>query len=110
MHQQAPLSDMFGSLAGRSHLISRSMEIIGEEGAGIIVVLSSATADSLTRLIQYRPGTSTGSIDELRDYGVGAQILAELGVHDMILLTNSQQNLVALDGYDLSVVGHRAID
>ncbi len=47
--------------------------------------------------------------EELRDYGVGAQILAELGVHDMILLTNSHHNLIALDGYDLAVVGERAI-
>jgi 3,4-dihydroxy 2-butanone 4-phosphate synthase/GTP cyclohydrolase II len=40
-------------------------------------------------------------MDELRDYGVGAQILAELGVHDMILLTNTQHSLIALDGYGL---------
>jgi 3,4-dihydroxy 2-butanone 4-phosphate synthase/GTP cyclohydrolase II len=40
---------------------------------------------------------------------VGAQILAELGVHDMILLTNTSHNLIALDGYDLSVVEERPI-
>jgi len=44
-----------------------------------------------------------------RDYGVGAQILAELGVHDMILLTNTQHSLVGLEGYDLSIVGERPI-
>ncbi len=46
----------------------------------------------------------------LRDYGVGAQLLAELGVHDMILLTNNAPNPVALDGYNLAVVGQRAIE
>jgi 3,4-dihydroxy 2-butanone 4-phosphate synthase/GTP cyclohydrolase II len=46
---------------------------------------------------------------EQRDYGVGAQILAELGVHDMILLTNTTHSLVGLEGYDLSIVGERAI-
>ena len=46
----------------------------------------------------------------LRTYGVGAQILAELGVHDMVLLTNSHHSLIALDGYDLSVVGQRPIE
>ena len=46
-------------------------------------------------------------IEEFRDYGVGAQILAELGVHDMELLTNSHHSLVALEGYGLSIVGNR---
>ena len=46
---------------------------------------------------------------QLRDYGVGAQILAELGVHDMILLTNTHHTLVALEGYGLSIVGERPI-
>ena len=41
--------------------------------------------------------------------GVGAQILTELGVQDMVLLTNSHHTLVALDGYGLSIVGERPI-
>ena len=47
--------------------------------------------------------------DELRDYGVGAQILAALGIHDMILLTNSHHTPVALGGYGLTIVGERPI-
>ena len=46
---------------------------------------------------------------EQRDYGVGAQILAELGVRDMVLLTNTKHALVGLEGYDLSIVGERPI-
>ena len=49
-------------------------------------------------------------MDELRDYGVGATILTELGVRDMVLLTNTHHTLVGLDGYGLSIVGERAID
>ena len=49
-------------------------------------------------------------MEELRDYGVGAMILAELGVHDMVLLTNTHHTLVGLDGYGLSIVGERKID
>ena len=45
----------------------------------------------------------------MRDYGVGAQILAALGVHDMILLTNSHHTPVALGGYGLAIVGERPI-
>jgi 3,4-dihydroxy 2-butanone 4-phosphate synthase/GTP cyclohydrolase II len=48
-------------------------------------------------------------MNELRDYGIGAQILAELGIHDMILLTNTHHTLVALAGYGLNIVGERPI-
>jgi 3,4-dihydroxy 2-butanone 4-phosphate synthase/GTP cyclohydrolase II len=48
-------------------------------------------------------------MEELRDYGVGAMILTELGVEEMILLTNTHHSLVGLDGYGLSVVGERPV-
>ncbi|WP_336961865.1 3,4-dihydroxy-2-butanone-4-phosphate synthase [Sphingobium aquiterrae] len=112
MHQIAPLADVFGEMSPRSSMLSRSMEIIGEEGAGIIVVLNRHSPNAFTRMFELQTrGTpvTEQEMDELRDYGVGAQILAELGVHDMILLTNSHHSLVALDGYDLAVVGQRSI-
>ena len=46
----------------------------------------------------------------LRDYGVGAQILIDLGISEMILLTNSSRTLVGLDGYGLKVVERRPIE
>jgi 3,4-dihydroxy 2-butanone 4-phosphate synthase/GTP cyclohydrolase II len=45
----------------------------------------------------------------LRDYGIGAQILLDLGLRDLILLSNSQRTLVGLDGYGLTIVEQRAI-
>jgi 3,4-dihydroxy 2-butanone 4-phosphate synthase/GTP cyclohydrolase II len=57
---------------------------------------------------QVRAG-ETPDLEELRDYGVGAQILAELGIHDMILLTNTHHSLVALEGYGLNIAGERPI-
>ena len=45
----------------------------------------------------------------LRDYGVGAQILLDLGVSDMILLSNTKRAVVGLDGYGLRIVGHKPI-
>ena len=47
---------------------------------------------------------------ELRDYGVGAQILLDLGVRDMVLLSNTQRTIVGLEGYGLAVVGQRPIE
>jgi 3,4-dihydroxy 2-butanone 4-phosphate synthase/GTP cyclohydrolase II len=46
----------------------------------------------------------------LREYGIGAQILADLGVHDMVLLTNTPRTIVALEGYGLNIVGRRGIE
>ncbi|MFO1259734.1 MAG: 3,4-dihydroxy-2-butanone-4-phosphate synthase [Sphingomonadaceae bacterium] len=110
MHQLSPLTDVFGEESPRAGILARSMEIIGEEGSGLIVAINRRTPDDFSRLLQVRDGTQPRDMDELRDYGVGAQILAELGVHDMILLTNTHHSLVALDGYGLAVVGQRAIE
>jgi 3,4-dihydroxy 2-butanone 4-phosphate synthase / GTP cyclohydrolase II len=112
MHQLSPFTDAFGEEGPRSGLLERSMKIIGQEGSGIVVVLNRSAPDAFTRMFQMKATNQATSsdMDELRDYGVGAQILAELGVHDMILLTNSHHSLIALDGYDLAVVGERRID
>jgi 3,4-dihydroxy 2-butanone 4-phosphate synthase/GTP cyclohydrolase II len=46
----------------------------------------------------------------LRDYGIGAQILVDLGVKDMILLSNHKRTIIGLEGYGLNVVEQRKID
>jgi 3,4-dihydroxy 2-butanone 4-phosphate synthase/GTP cyclohydrolase II len=45
----------------------------------------------------------------LRDYGIGAQILLDLGIKDMILLTNNRRTVIGLDGYGLNIVEQRTI-
>ena len=87
------------------------MQIIGEEGAGVIVVINRPRADAFTMAVERKAGIRTeADMEELRDYGVGAMILTELGVEEMILLTNTHHTLVGLDGYGLSIVGERPID
>ncbi|WP_420144437.1 3,4-dihydroxy-2-butanone-4-phosphate synthase [Sphingobium sp.] len=111
MHQLSLLDDVYGAQGRRSGLLAKSMEIIGQEGSGLIVILTdNDDGDFVSRCVQAHAGTTPAGMDELRNYGVGAQLLAELGVHDMILLSNSQHSLIALDGYDLSVVGQRPIE
>ena len=112
MHQTSIFADIFGEDGPRSGLLARSMEMIGAEGAGIVVLINRRQSDAYSRVIRARTvgmPEILKTAEELRDYGVGAQILAELGVHDMILLTNSHHNLIALDGYDLAVVEERPI-
>jgi 3,4-dihydroxy 2-butanone 4-phosphate synthase / GTP cyclohydrolase II len=112
MHTMSMFVDVFGEENERSGLLSRSMEAIAAEGAGVIVVINKPMKGIVSRFMQLRAeGKQAGApeIEELRDYGGGAQILTELGVHDMILLTNTHHTLVGLEGYGLSIVGERPI-
>jgi 3,4-dihydroxy 2-butanone 4-phosphate synthase/GTP cyclohydrolase II len=111
MHALSPFSDIFGEGGPRGGLLRRAMEIIGQEGAGVVVVINKPRPDQFTLALQARAGAlAAKDMDELRDYGVGATILTELGVHDMILLTNTHHTLVGIDGYGLSILGERPID
>ncbi|KZE11562.1 MULTISPECIES: 3,4-dihydroxy-2-butanone-4-phosphate synthase [Sphingomonas] len=109
MHALSPFADLFGEGGERGGLLSKSMRIIGEEGAGVVVVINRPRPDGLTLAIHARSGAPVPDMEELRDYGVGAMILNELGVEDMVLLTNTHHTLVGLDGYGLKIVGERPI-
>jgi 3,4-dihydroxy 2-butanone 4-phosphate synthase/GTP cyclohydrolase II len=113
MHTLSMFADIFGEESERANLLSQSMEAIAQEGSGVIVAINRPMLGRMTRSIELKNSVRAGeepATEELRDYGVGAQILAELGVHDMILLTNTHHSLVALEGYGLSIVGERCID
>ncbi|NNM78340.1 3,4-dihydroxy-2-butanone-4-phosphate synthase [Sphingomonas sp. ID1715] len=112
MHTMSMFVDVFGEESERAGLLSKSMEAIGEAGAGVIVVINKPMKGIVSRFMQLRAegkGAGAPEVEELRDYGIGAQILAELGVHDMVLLTNTHHTLVGLEGYGLSIVGEQAI-
>ncbi|WP_267396931.1 3,4-dihydroxy-2-butanone-4-phosphate synthase [Sphingomonas sp. GC_Shp_1] len=111
MHALSPFADIFGEDGCRGGLLRRSMEMIAAEGAGVIVVINKPRADQFTLALQSRAGTlAETDMEELRDYGVGAMILTELGVEEMVLLTNTHHTLIGLDGYGLSIVGERRIE
>ncbi len=110
MHAMSPFGDLFGESGARGGLLRRSMEEIGREGSGVVVVINKPRADAFTMAVETRAGQrARADMDELRDYGVGATILTELGVHDMVLLTNTHHTLIGLDGYGLSIVGERPV-
>lgn len=111
MHALSPFADVFGEDGDRSRMLQRSMEMIAKEGSGVIVIINRQRADGFTTAVRRHAGEQVEvPMEELRDYGVGAMILAELGVHDMILLTNTHHTLVGLDGYGLSIVAERRIE
>jgi 3,4-dihydroxy 2-butanone 4-phosphate synthase/GTP cyclohydrolase II len=113
MHALSMFEDVFARDTERQGLLEGAMRTIGEEGSGVVVLLNRPAPGFATRAIagldKSLPRPDEDMPPEQRDYGVGAQILAELGVHDMILLTNTTHSLVGLDGYDLSIVGERPI-
>ena len=109
MHAVNVLDDALGnSKSGRGDLLRRAMTMLGQEGRGVIVLLREPTPTALSERVRGFIETGT-SQRELRDYGIGAQILIDLGVRDMILLTNVSPTIVGLDGYGLHVVERRAI-
>ena len=105
MHAISIFDDVLGRSGDRKRTLQRSMKAIGENGSGLIVVLMPSRRNALESEIA-SGGRDSG---ELREYGIGAQILADMGVSDMILLSNSKHNVVGLDGYGLSVVEERSI-
>ncbi|MFM9977446.1 MAG: 3,4-dihydroxy-2-butanone-4-phosphate synthase [Sphingomonadaceae bacterium] len=112
MHTMSMFVDVFGEENERSGLLPRAMEAIAADGTGVLVLINKPMRGMVSRFMQLRAeGRSAGDpqVEELRDYGVGAQILSELGVQDMILLTNTHHTLVGLEGYGLSIVGERPI-
>jgi 3,4-dihydroxy 2-butanone 4-phosphate synthase/GTP cyclohydrolase II len=111
MHALSVFEDVFAEDSDRQGLLEGAMRAIGKAGAGVVVLINSPSPDHATRAIRRREKRPEAGdmAQEQRDYGVGAQILAELGVHDMILLTNTTHSLVGLEGYDLSIVGEQAI-
>ena len=105
VHPISLLDDMLGRPGGRKRLLQRAMAAVGQAGAGVIVLIGPSTPGRISQVV-----TGGGEDMDIRSYGIGAQILADMGVHDMILLTNSHHTLVALSGYGLDVVAERRID
>lgn len=109
MHALNVLEDMLGDRHGRGGILEASMRLIANEGRGVVVLIREPKPTSLSDRVRHKLGEPVERPGELRDYGIGAQILLDLGVRQMVLLTNRQRNIVGLEGYGLSVVGQRAM-
>jgi 3,4-dihydroxy 2-butanone 4-phosphate synthase/GTP cyclohydrolase II len=109
MHSLDLFADVLGEAGARSGLLHGAMRAIEEECSGVLVALHAAAPGSLSRSTDLRAGKAAEAGDAVRGYGTGAQILAALGIHDMILLTNTHHSPVALAGYGLAIVEERPI-
>ncbi|HTP84352.1 MAG TPA: 3,4-dihydroxy-2-butanone-4-phosphate synthase [Alphaproteobacteria bacterium] len=128
MHALNVLDDVLGDTSvNRGGVLHSSMKMIGEAKRGVIVLIREPRPTSLSDRVRARLGDVNNPADALgdflsdegrqvaaaaaglRDYGVGAQILLDLGVRDMILLSDHPRNIVGLEGYGLRVHEWRTI-
>jgi 3,4-dihydroxy 2-butanone 4-phosphate synthase/GTP cyclohydrolase II len=109
MHSLDLFADVLGESSARSGAFQGAMRMIEQEGSGVVVALHAAAPGSLSRSIDLRAGKPVEG-DAVRGYGTGAQILAALGIHDMILLSNTHHSPVGLSGYGLAIVEERPIE
>ena len=113
MHALNVLEDVLGDVStGRSRELHAAMELIGEAGRGVVVLIRESRLDSLSvrldaRLAGREPPDAASK--QLRNYGIGAQILLDLGVRRMILLSNTRRTIVGLEGYGLEIIGQEPL-
>ena len=105
MHAVSIFDDLLGQSGPNKRQLHRSMDAIGKNGSGIVVVIIGDNHEGIHAEIGRRPHPD----GELRDYGIGAQILVDRGVSEMILLSDSERTVVGLEGYGLKVVGRQSI-
>ncbi|HDR8962731.1 TPA: 3,4-dihydroxy-2-butanone-4-phosphate synthase [Burkholderia vietnamiensis] len=107
MHAMDTMNDVIGG----HHLASLrgAARLLENENRGVIVVIResrpTAVSERVRAMMHPKPAEP-----ELRDYGIGAQILTELGVKNMILLSNHERTIVGLEGYGLNMVEQRKIE
>ena len=123
VHSECLTGDVFGSYrCDCGEQLKRAMEMVQEEGLGVILYLhqEGRGIGLVNKLKAYKlqdEGFDTVEANEqlgfdpdLRDYGVGAQILVALGVRKMKLITNNPRKIIGLEGYNLQVTGRVPIE
>jgi 3,4-dihydroxy 2-butanone 4-phosphate synthase/GTP cyclohydrolase II len=118
VHSECLTGDVFGSLrCDCGEQLERAMELIGKEGRGVVLYIRGheGRAIGITHKLRayelqdqgrdtVEANLELGFPADPRDYGIGAQILVDLGVRSMRLLTNNPSKRAGLEGYGLSIV------
>ena len=115
MHALSVIDDVLGCEdTGKAGDLRAAMEMVSRAGRGVVVLIREPHPTALSERVAAQLGESGGDApaptSQLRDYGVGAQILLDLGVREMILLSNTPKTIVGIEGYGLSVVEQRPIE
>ena len=111
VHALDLLSDVLGNQATdrNGSELSSAMETIADKGDGIIILIRDISPESLSNKISKSLKQTQKTLTNIRDYGVGAQILSDLGVKNMTVLSNKKASAIALDGFDLKIKNWKKI-
>jgi 3,4-dihydroxy 2-butanone 4-phosphate synthase/GTP cyclohydrolase II len=123
VHSECLTGDVFGSLrCDCGHQLKKAMQIIGQEKKGVILYMNQegrgiGLVDKIRAYSLQDKGLDTveanqalGYEPDLRDYGIGAQILADLRLKSIRILTNNPRKIVGLEGYGLHIVERMPLD
>ena len=106
MHALDVMADVLGDTTTRpAGTLQRCMQMIAEHGSGVLVLLREPKRNAVSEQLQSRRVPQSPQ-PTLRDYGIGAQILLDLGVKAMTLITNTPKMIVGLEGYGLEIRSH----
>jgi 3,4-dihydroxy 2-butanone 4-phosphate synthase / GTP cyclohydrolase II len=105
VHSENLLSDLFQAKGMPGHqMLTASLALVAKAGRGVVVYMQPQNpGEALLRCLEAKPGDVLPPMS-FRDYGMGAQILAALGLKKIRLLSNSTRKVVGLDGYGLEIV------
>ncbi len=113
MHALDLMADLLGEVSDKraGDELTTAMAAIADVGRGVVVVLRESIAASLSSTVSQKLNLASETTvnRDLRDYGVGAQILTDLGIRKMILLSDTRPNVVSLEGYDLEITDWQRI-
>lgn len=115
MHALNVLEDVLGdSQSGKQHQLQSAMRMIGDAGRGVVVLIREPHKNSLSNRVRAKLGEPQLEVkdehgNELRDYGVGAQILLDLGITEMVLLSDTPKTIVGLEGFGIHIRERRPI-
>lgn len=109
VHRLDLMTDMLAVKGPREGMVRKAMEVMAaEDGPGVIVFVYTMRPDVIAESLGAKIETKKDATTPLREYGIGAQILRELGVRKMEFLSDTAPTrLVGLDGYGLSIEGWR---
>ncbi len=97
-----------GEARSRAGELEAALEFIAKKDRGVVVVIREPTQTTLSRFIKERQGQPMSTpMADLRQYGIGAQILQDLGIRNMVLLSNSEHKVVGLEGYGIHLKGQQ---
>ena len=109
MHSMNLLTDVLGDMEAGGGQLQQAMSQIGAHGSGVVVLLREPIRSAVSDRVRMKRGEQPLSAMDLRDYGIGAQILLDLGVRQMLLLSNSKRSVIGLEGYGLTITGYEPI-